>query len=101
MSRSLELAPPRRPGALAAFGRMFAMLLVPAAIVPVILMGPGLLRAPARLTRQAHTAVQRLEIALAPARTHHHPAGRATRMSLHFSARQVSLARAIREGERR
>ncbi len=100
MSAPALSAVPRRAGVLAGFGRMLAVLLVPAAIVPVVLLGPGLLRAPVRLTRQAHTAVQRLEIALAPARRHHRGADRAMRMSLLFSLRQVSLARAVR-GEHR
>jgi hypothetical protein len=79
---------------------MLAVLLVPAAIIPVVLLGPGLLRAPARLTRQAHAAVQRLEVALAPARPHHPGVDRAMRMSLLFSLRQVSLSRAVRGAQR-
>jgi hypothetical protein len=96
----LPPTPARREGPVAALGRAIALLLVPAAIVPVLLLGPGLLRAPQRLYRQARAEVQRIEIALAPARVHHPGPERAMRMSLRWSAGQVSLARVVRELER-
>jgi hypothetical protein len=94
------LAPAPRSGGLAALGRLLAALLLPLSIVPVIMLGPGLLRAPERLGRQARAEVQRLEIALAPARAHRPGPDRAMRMSLRWSAAQASLARAVREAEK-
>ena len=41
--------------------RGLAMLLLPGAIVPVMLTGPALLRAPGHLSREAAAEVQRLE----------------------------------------
>jgi hypothetical protein len=41
--------------------RALAMLLLPASIVPVPLLGPTLLRAPHRLWRQASAEIQRLQ----------------------------------------
>lgn len=41
--------------------RAMAMLVLPASIVPVIFLGPTLLRSPQRLVRQAAAEVQRLE----------------------------------------
>ena len=52
------IAPARRPGS---FRRAVAMLVLPASIVPVIFMGPTLLRSPQHLVRQAQAEVQRLE----------------------------------------
>jgi len=40
--------------------RGLAMLLLPASIVPVLFLGPALLRAPGRLSRQAASEIQRL-----------------------------------------
>jgi hypothetical protein len=52
--------------------RILAMLVLPASLLPVLLLGPGMLRAPRKLTRQAWADVQRLERHLQPAR-HHAP----------------------------
>ena len=52
------LAPARRPGSLR---RALAMLVLPASIMPVIFLGPTLLRSPQHLLRQAAAEVQRLE----------------------------------------
>jgi len=43
------------------FKRALAMLLLPASIIPVPLLGPTLLRAPHRLWRQASAEIQRLQ----------------------------------------
>ena len=48
-------------GALAATRRWAAMLVLPASILPVVLLGPTLLRAPHTLWRQAGAELQRLE----------------------------------------
>jgi hypothetical protein len=50
--------PSRREGSLR---RALAMLVLPASIVPVIFLGPTLLRSPQHLIRQAVAEVQRLE----------------------------------------
>ena len=41
-------------------GRWLAMLVLPASIVPVPLLGPALLRSPHRLYRQTSAAIERL-----------------------------------------
>jgi len=41
--------------------RALAMLLLPASILPVALLGPALLHAPHRLLRQAGAAIEHLE----------------------------------------
>ncbi len=48
--------------------RIAAMLVLPASLLPVVLLGPGVLRAPRKLIRQAAADVERLEQRLAPAR---------------------------------
>lgn len=50
------------------FKRVLAMLVLPASLLPVLLLGPGMLRAPRKLTREAWAGVQRLERRLEPAR---------------------------------
>ncbi len=50
-------ARPTRPS----LRRALAMLLLPAAIIPVPFLGPALLRAPGHLSREAAAEVQRLE----------------------------------------
>ena len=99
--RAAQQAPARRSGPLAAIGRLLGAALVPVAIVPVVVLGPGLLRAPARLSRQAGAEVQRVERAIAPARAHRPVNGRAMRMSLRWSARQITLVHAVTEAEKR
>jgi hypothetical protein len=51
-------------------GRICAMLLLPLSIAPVLLLGPSVLRAPMALGHEAWGEVQRLELALQPARAH-------------------------------
>ena len=48
-------------------GGVFAMLLLPLSIFPVLLLGPSVLRAPVTLGREAWGDVQRLEQSLQPA----------------------------------
>jgi hypothetical protein len=48
-------------------GGVFAMLLLPLSIFPVLLLGPSVLRAPVTLGREAWGDVQRLERDLQPA----------------------------------
>ena len=54
-------------------GGVFAMLLLPLSILPVLLLGPSVLRAPVTLSREAWGDVQRLERSLQPARAAHRP----------------------------
>jgi hypothetical protein len=54
--------------------RILTMLVLPASLLPVLLLGPGMLRAPRKLTRQAWADVQRLERRLEPARHRTPPA---------------------------
>ncbi len=54
------VAPRARSGAIS-LRRALAMLLLPAAIVPVPFLGPALLRAPGRLSREAAAALARLQ----------------------------------------
>lgn len=63
-------APGRSRPALESLRRIFAMLLLPLSIAPVLLLGPSLLRAPVALFREAWGDAQRLERRLLPA---HHP----------------------------
>ena len=58
------VAPRRSRGA--SLRRGLAMLLLPASIVPVLFLGPTLLRAPQRLWRQASADVHRLIWPLGP-----------------------------------
>ncbi len=51
-----------------------AMLVLPASLLPVLLLGPGLLHAPRKLARQTWAGVVRLERELAPGRPHVVPA---------------------------
>jgi hypothetical protein len=53
--------------------RVLAMLVLPASLLPVVLLGPGLLHAPRKLARQTFAGVVRLERKLAPGRPHHAP----------------------------
>ncbi len=53
-------------------GGVLAMLLLPLSIVPVLLLGPSVLRAPVALSREAWGDVQRLERSLLPARGRRH-----------------------------
>jgi hypothetical protein len=50
-------------------GRIFAMLLLPLSIAPVLLLGPSVLRAPVALAHEGWGDVQRLERSLRPADT--------------------------------
>jgi hypothetical protein len=54
--------------------RILTMLVLPASLLPVLLLGPGMLRAPRKLARQEWAAVVRLERRLQPARSHPLPA---------------------------
>lgn len=59
---------PRRGRAAADFlGGVLAMLLLPLSIVPVLLLGPSVLRAPVALSREGWGDIQRLERRLQPA----------------------------------
>jgi hypothetical protein len=49
--------------------RVLAMLVLPASLLPVTLLGPGMLHAPRKLARAGWAELQRLERQLAPART--------------------------------
>jgi len=53
--------------------RILTMLVLPASLLPVLLLGPGMLRAPRKLARQAWADVVRLERRLEPARSHPAP----------------------------
>jgi hypothetical protein len=50
------------------FKRVLAMLVLPLSLLPVVLLGPGLLRAPRKLARQAWAGAVRLERQLEPGR---------------------------------
>jgi hypothetical protein len=69
-SAAAPLAGPRAGGAARGLTlkRALAMLVLPASLVPVVLLGPGLLHAPRKLGRQAWAGVVRLERELAPGR---------------------------------
>jgi hypothetical protein len=56
--------------------RILAMLVLPASLLPVTLLGPGELNAPRRLARQAWAAAVRFERKLEPGRPHPAPAPR-------------------------
>jgi hypothetical protein len=62
---------PRHRQAADSLGRVLAMLLLPLSIVPVLLLGPSVLRAPVALVREAWGDVQALERSLLPARGAH------------------------------
>jgi hypothetical protein len=47
--------------------RVLAMLVLPASLLPVTLLGPGMLHAPRKLARAGWADMQRLERRLAPA----------------------------------
>ena len=71
-SSSLAEQPPRvgqHRRAADSLGRVFAMLLLPLSIAPVLLLGPSVLRAPVTLGHEAWGDVQRLEQYLQPARS--------------------------------
>jgi len=57
--------------------RVLAMLVLPASLLPVTLLGPGELNAPRRLARQGWAAMIRFERDLQPGRPHPRPAPRA------------------------
>jgi hypothetical protein len=59
----------RRAGITRSLARALAMVLLPASIVPVLLAGPALLRAPRTLWRQTWADVQRMQAGSA---THSH-----------------------------
>lgn len=63
--------PDRPPSTRESLGRIFAMLLLPLSIAPVLLLGPSMLRAPVVLGHRAWADLQRLERRLQPA--HHSP----------------------------
>jgi hypothetical protein len=50
--------------------RILAMLVLPASLLPVLLLGPGELNAPRHLARQAWAAAVRFERRLEPGRVH-------------------------------
>src|SRR5262245_3394870 len=56
--------------------RVLAMLVLPASLLPVTILGPGELNAPRRLARQAWAAAVRFERSLQPGRPHPKPARR-------------------------
>lgn len=62
-------------------GGVVAMLLLPLSIVPVLLLGPSVLRAPVALGHEGWGEVQRLERYLQPGRVHHHPGLTASELS--------------------
>jgi hypothetical protein len=51
--------------------RVFAMLLLPLSIAPVLLLGPSVARAPVTLAREGWGEVQRLERSLEPGHSPH------------------------------
>lgn len=65
MSRTLDggvaVVRPARVGLRRSLTRGLAMALVPASMLPVLLAGPALLRAPRTLWRQAWADVQRMQ----------------------------------------
>lgn len=63
----------RPPSTRESLGRIFAMLLLPLSIAPVLLLGPSMLRAPVVLGHRAWADIQRLERRLLPARSHRPP----------------------------
>jgi hypothetical protein len=62
-------------------GGVVAMLLLPLSIVPVLLLGPSVLRAPVALGHEGWGEVQRLERYLQPGRVHHRPGLAASELS--------------------
>jgi hypothetical protein len=71
---ALAVRPPRRGQRRRTadfLGGVFAMLLLPLSIFPVLLLGPSVLRAPVTLGREAWGDVQRLERSLQPAHAAH------------------------------
>jgi hypothetical protein len=64
MAGGVDIAPVARSGIAGATGslqRALAIVLLPASILPVVLFGPALLRAPEKLWREARAEVQRLQ----------------------------------------
>jgi hypothetical protein len=53
--------------------RVLAMMVLPASLLPVTLLGPGELNAPRRLAHQAWAGIVHLERKLAPGRPHPQP----------------------------
>jgi hypothetical protein len=56
--------------------RVLAMLVLPASLLPVTLLGPGMLHAPRKLAREAWAGAIRLERSLAPGRPRPQPQSR-------------------------
>lgn len=54
-------------------GRIFALLLLPLSIAPVLLLGPSVLRAPVTLAHEGWGDVQRLERSIDPERPYRPP----------------------------
>ena len=50
--------------------RILTMLVLPASLLPVLLLGPGMLHAPRKLAREWWADVVRMERRLEPARSH-------------------------------
>ncbi len=76
VERSGAAVPPeRRRPALESLGRMLAMLLLPLSIAPVLLLGPGLLRAPVALFNEGWGEARRLERQILPAQRRPAPLG--------------------------
>ncbi len=65
----LRAVPRRRPAAW--LRSMFALLLLPLSIAPVLLLGPSVARAPVTLAREGWGEVQRLERSLEPGDSPH------------------------------
>jgi hypothetical protein len=73
MAAGLDTLPVARAssgGALSTLRRALAIALLPASIVPVVLFGPALLRAPEKLWREARAEVQRLQTPRPSPRAH-------------------------------
>jgi hypothetical protein len=68
---SLPAVPRRRPAAW--LKSVFALLLLPLSIAPVLLLGPSVLRAPVALAHEGWGDVQRLERRLDPEHPYHPP----------------------------
>ncbi|HEX3911753.1 MAG TPA: hypothetical protein VHW67_13740 [Solirubrobacteraceae bacterium] len=82
MTGSAADAPTPATGAARASGhgltpkRILAMLVLPASLLPVTLLGPGELNAPRRLARQVWAKAVRLERSFEPGRPHPKPVPR-------------------------
>ncbi|HEY2537142.1 MAG TPA: hypothetical protein VGI24_09200 [Solirubrobacteraceae bacterium] len=67
VEQTAAAAPVRRHPALESLRHIFAMLLLPLSIAPVLLLGPSLLRAPVALFHEGWGEARRLETSLLPA----------------------------------